>query len=38
MKLVLIEGASHGGAPGRPEFIKAVKDFLAEHRASVSRL
>jgi pimeloyl-ACP methyl ester carboxylesterase len=37
MKLVLIEGASHGGAAGavgRPEFIKAVKEFLAEHPAS----
>jgi pimeloyl-ACP methyl ester carboxylesterase len=37
MKLVLIEGASHAGATGaarRPEFIKAVKEFLAEHPAS----
>jgi len=34
MKLVLIEGASHVGAPGRPEFIKAVKEFLAAHPAS----
>jgi pimeloyl-ACP methyl ester carboxylesterase len=37
MKLVLIEGASHTGATGaarRPEFIKAVKEFLAEHPAS----
>jgi pimeloyl-ACP methyl ester carboxylesterase len=34
MKLVLIEGAPHIGAPARPEFIKAVKDFLAEHPAS----
>jgi pimeloyl-ACP methyl ester carboxylesterase len=34
MKLVLIEGASHGGAPGRPEFIKAVKEFLVAHPAS----
>jgi len=38
MKLVLIEGALHISAPGRPEFIKAVKEFLAEHRASVGRL
>ena len=34
MKLVLIEGASHGGASGRPEFIKAVKEFLAAHPAT----
>jgi pimeloyl-ACP methyl ester carboxylesterase len=34
MKLVLIEGAGHIGAPARPEFIKAVKEFLAEHPAS----
>jgi pimeloyl-ACP methyl ester carboxylesterase len=34
MKLVQIEGAPHLGAHGRPEFIKAVKEFLAEHRAS----
>jgi pimeloyl-ACP methyl ester carboxylesterase len=34
MKLVLIEGASHASAPGRPEYIKAVKEFLAEHPAS----
>jgi pimeloyl-ACP methyl ester carboxylesterase len=38
MKLVLIEGASHASAPRRPEFIKAVMEFLAEHRASVGRL
>jgi pimeloyl-ACP methyl ester carboxylesterase len=34
MKLVQIEGAPHLGAPARPEFIKAVKEFLAEHPAS----
>ena len=36
MNLVLIEGASHLSAPGRPEYIKAVKELLAEHRASAT--
>lgn len=31
MTLVLIEGASHGGAPSRPEYVQAVKTFLAQH-------
>ena len=34
MKLVLIEGAPHIGALARPEFIKAVKEFLVAHPAS----
>jgi pimeloyl-ACP methyl ester carboxylesterase len=39
MKLVVIQGASHGGsrgAAGRPEFVQAIRDFIAaNHRASV---
>jgi pimeloyl-ACP methyl ester carboxylesterase len=31
LKLVTIEGASHGSAPGRPEFARAILDFLAAH-------
>ena len=34
-RLVTIEGASHGGERGavrRPEFIAAVRQFIAEHR------
>jgi pimeloyl-ACP methyl ester carboxylesterase len=31
MRLILIEGASHGNAPGRPEYVEAVEDFLREH-------
>lgn len=34
-KLVVIAGATHGGATGalyRPEFIAAIRDFLADHR------
>jgi pimeloyl-ACP methyl ester carboxylesterase len=31
MRLILIEGASHASALARPEYIKAVEDFLAEH-------
>jgi pimeloyl-ACP methyl ester carboxylesterase len=37
MKLVLIEGAPHMGAPARPEYIKAVEEFLAVHRDSTGR-
>jgi pimeloyl-ACP methyl ester carboxylesterase len=37
MKLVLIEGAPHIGAPARPEFIKAVEEFLAGHPDSSGR-
>jgi pimeloyl-ACP methyl ester carboxylesterase len=33
MTLVTIEGASHGSAPGRPEFVKAIQEFLAAHLA-----
>ncbi len=33
LQLVTIEGASHGSAPGRPEFVKALKEFLASHPA-----
>jgi pimeloyl-ACP methyl ester carboxylesterase len=36
MKLVLIEGVGHVGALARAEFIKAVKEFLAEHPASTN--
>jgi pimeloyl-ACP methyl ester carboxylesterase len=31
MKLLLIEGASHVNATRRPEFVKAVEEFLAVH-------
>lgn len=31
LQLVTIAGASHGTAPGRPEFIRALKVFLADH-------
>jgi pimeloyl-ACP methyl ester carboxylesterase len=31
LSLVLIEGASHGSAPSRPEYVKAVKEFLMAH-------
>ncbi len=33
LQLVAIEGASHGSAPGKPEFIQALKAFLAAHPA-----
>ncbi len=35
MKLVVIDGATHGGARGvrnRPEFVAAIREFLAAHR------
>lgn len=31
LELVTIEGASHGSAPGRPEFVAALLKFLGEH-------
>ena len=31
MELVLIDGASHGSAPGTPQYVAAVKAFLAKH-------
>jgi pimeloyl-ACP methyl ester carboxylesterase len=37
MKLVLIQGASHQSAPEHPEYIKAVKQFLAEHSAKKAK-
>lgn len=33
LELVTIEGASHGSAPGRPEFVAALLKFLGEHPA-----
>jgi pimeloyl-ACP methyl ester carboxylesterase len=36
LELVTIDGASHGSAPGRPEFSRAVLDFLRRHRASAA--
>jgi pimeloyl-ACP methyl ester carboxylesterase len=33
LELVTIEGASHGSAPGRPEFLAALLKFLGEHPA-----
>jgi pimeloyl-ACP methyl ester carboxylesterase len=32
LRLVTIEGATHGTAPARSEFREAVLAFLAEHR------
>ncbi|MBI0534385.1 alpha/beta hydrolase [Roseomonas sp. KE2513] len=32
LQLVTIEGASHGTAPGRPEFVRGVADFLRANR------
>lgn len=32
LQLVTIDGASHGSAPGRPEFSRAVIDFLRANR------
>jgi pimeloyl-ACP methyl ester carboxylesterase len=40
MKLVVIDGASHGGPKGamaRPEFVAAVREFLATHPMTRSR-
>lgn len=37
LKVVVIDGATHSGArgaPGRPEFIAAIREFLAGHRAT----
>jgi pimeloyl-ACP methyl ester carboxylesterase len=37
MKLVVIEGATHGGPKGamlRPEFLAAVRELIASHRLS----
>lgn len=31
LELVTIEGASHGSAPGRPEFVRAILGFLRAH-------
>jgi pimeloyl-ACP methyl ester carboxylesterase len=36
LELVTIKGASHGSAPGRPEFIQALERFLAAHPATIS--
>ena len=40
LKVVVIDGATHSGArgaPSRPEFAAAVRDFLASHRATASQ-
>ena len=40
MTLVVIDGASHGGRKGamaRPEFVAAVRDFIAAHPMTRSR-
>jgi pimeloyl-ACP methyl ester carboxylesterase len=29
----VIEGASHGDAPERPEFVRGIRDFLSQHHA-----
>jgi hypothetical protein len=31
VKLVVIPGANHMNAPGRPEFLDALKTFLGAH-------
>ncbi len=33
LRVVTIEGASHGSAPGRPEFVRALIEFLAANRS-----
>ncbi len=33
MQLVVIEGATHGSAPGHPEFLRALSAFLRAHAA-----
>lgn len=40
LKVVVIDGASHSGArgaPSRPEFVSAVRDFVAAHRSTTSQ-
>jgi pimeloyl-ACP methyl ester carboxylesterase len=40
VKLVIIDGATHGGERGamrRPEFIAAVREFIASHRTASAR-
>jgi pimeloyl-ACP methyl ester carboxylesterase len=40
LKVVVIDGASHGGArgaPSRPEFAAAVRDFLIAHRSAATQ-
>ena len=40
LKVVVIDGATHSGtrgAPGRPEFVAAVRDFLTAHRSASER-
>jgi len=40
VKLIVIDGATHTGARGadrRPEFIEAVREFIASNRAAASR-
>ena len=36
LKIVVIPGANHMSAVGNPEFLKALKAFLAEHPANVA--
>ena len=33
MKLVVIDGATHGNATQRPEFVAAVREFLVSSKA-----
>jgi hypothetical protein len=33
MTVVVIEGARHGDAPERPQFVRAVQRFVAAHPA-----
>ena len=40
LTVVVIEGATHSGArgaPARPEFVAAVRDFLSAHRSTTSQ-
>jgi hypothetical protein len=36
MRVVAIEGATHNVAAARPEFLRAVLDFLAGHAGGAS--
>jgi pimeloyl-ACP methyl ester carboxylesterase len=40
LTVVVIDGAPHSGArgaPGRPEFVAAVRDFLSAHKSPTSQ-
>ncbi len=40
LKVVTISGAAHGGergATGRPEFVSAIREFIAAHKVPASQ-